>query len=72
MAMVNWRICSPASACCSTPDSAMAARWAPLHWAVLFQGQQESIGSELQAFFLGYAFPAGGIDIAIDIGAPRA
>lgn len=25
----EWRICSPASACCSTPDSAMAARAPP-------------------------------------------
>lgn len=31
-----------------------------------------TIGSELQAFFLGHAFPVGSIHIAIDIGAPRA
>lgn len=31
-----------------------------------------TIGSELQAFFLGHAFPVGSIDTAIDIGVPRA
>lgn len=40
--------------------------------AILLYCQSESIGSELQAFFFGHAFPVGSIHIAIDIGAPRA
>lgn len=36
------------------------------------EAQMLTIGSELQTFVLGHAFPIGSINIAIDIGAPRA
>ena len=72
MDMVNWRIWSP-----QVPAALpLILQWLPgghpSTGAVLLHGQRESIGSEPQAFFLGHAFPAGSIDIVIDIGAPRA